>query len=129
MKTWLLNNCNNLDHVKLYKRPAAFFDLWTKDTEDRKAREVAEGDRCFVLSQDSARRILVSEFRFAYKVMATDSERPENTWVLCGTFVGGQLMTREQAHDHEVFRYFFNNAGHLCQWSINRYLTNAEATA
>ena len=123
MKTWLLNNCNNLDHAAIYARPNAFFDLWTHGVEARKASEMVLGDRCFVLSRGKFDRLVVDEYILGNLVESKD------VWILGGQFVHGEILTRAGAEANMVYRYYFNDIGHLNQWSIRRWLSQDEIMA
>ena len=120
MKTWLLNNCRNLDHKAIYGRPDAFYDLWDKDREKLSAERMALGDRAMVLSYgEDTDEIVIHEHILLGKTHEQTREGP--TWVMCGRWVRGMVLARVEAQRHPVFRYFFNTRGDLLQMSANEY--------
>lgn len=119
--TWLLNNCQNLEHSKMYRHPMAMYDLYAEGRENNIAKEFREGDHCYVLSQESPDRIVIREYTFTRRLGPLNNGKGEMCHVLCGEFLKGEIVSRGYAIDHPVYRYFFNVQNHLCQWSAIRY--------
>ncbi|MBS0592006.1 MAG: hypothetical protein JSR84_00905 [Proteobacteria bacterium] len=116
---YFLNNWQNLHHSKIYGGNA-FFDLWTYGIDDKRARELAPGDTCLVLSPATGSNVTIATYKLA-SVRRGRSSTNQEVWVLEGQFITDAVLPKIEAATHEQYSRFFNKRGHVNQWSILRY--------
>jgi hypothetical protein len=124
---YYLNNCRNIDHVKLYGGNA-FFDLWANGRDDDFAKELRPGDTCLVASYHGMQKhkherssVTMARFRFTGLRRVHSLEAPGGiVWVLDGTLERREVMPKSGATKHDLYARFFDKRGHFKQVSVLR---------
>ena len=122
---YLLNNCRNVDHLKLYGGDA-FFDFWIGERDEDIANEMRPGDTCWVASYKGTGKVdmkvvVLAKYRFSGIRRQPSSDAPGGTvLVLEGHLEHREILPKPQAAEHSVCWRLFNKAGHFKQISALR---------
>jgi len=117
---YLLNNCQNLNHAKLYGGNA-MYDLWAEKFEDKVAREMAPGDKCLVISRVGLDDVTIRRYTFTgARSVLSDGKPARAIWVLEGELENQEEMKKTAAARHPKYSRFFNRRGNFNQWSVLR---------
>ena len=122
---YLLNNCRNVDHLRLYSG-RAFFDLWVSDREDALAMEIRPGDTCWVASYKGTGKagrndVVLSKYTFSGTRRVPTSDAPSNEiWILDGTLEYQVVLPKSGAAAHSSCHRLFDKRGHFKQVSFLR---------
>ena len=117
---YYLNNSRNRDHATIYGGNA-MYDLWADGVEDKRTRAMQPGDTCLILSRSGKLDAVVGRFAFILAVRGpNDPTTKRGVWVLQGTRLSGETLSKPAAAKHPEYARFFNKRGHVCQWSVLR---------
>jgi hypothetical protein len=115
---YYLNNWRNSDHARIYGG-IAIYDLWADGVQDKRARAMSPGDTCLILSPSGKLNVTVSRHILSRVFRGPDdSSTKRGVWVLEGTLVSRETLSKAAAAEHPEYRRFFNKRGHVCQWSV-----------
>lgn len=123
-----LNNCQNYDHAKAYKRDCsdAFFDLYTTGRDEKYLLSFQIGDKCIVatkvrMGKGTKGQVPQSVRLSHYRLDRTFKGKYVNdieTFVLCGPLISQETMEKTDAANSKIYSRFFNKVGHFKQVSV-----------
>ena len=122
---YLLNNCRNVDHLKLYGGDA-FFDFWTGGKDEDIANEMRPGDKCWVASykgtgEADKKVVVLARYRLSGIRRQPSSDAPAGTvLVLDGHLEHREILAKAHAAEHSVCWRLINKKGQFKQISVLR---------
>jgi hypothetical protein len=123
MPLYLLNNCRNRDHVKLFGE-GAFYDVDANGSQGNWKGVIRQGDHCIVATREKASNKKVLERKVYFrtfelettKTMSAKNEGPND--VFFGRFIEEFSCLQREAINMPPYSFFFNCNGYFLMRSV-----------